>query len=992
MFSNMARSARTVIFILALMVSVNSSVFFANRTLLPITSTAALKQGTPYKYDGPRTEWTSAVDPYGSYNASHAYDLYSASVLRDGEIPYWNPYQGLGQPFLANYLSSVFYPVNFLHLILPNGYWDIVNVINWLLIALFTHAFLRLVGVDRVAALISSATIFGSGYAQIYVSMREVMAVAAWWPLLMYAVERCIQEPGWRHRHIVLALGVFCSIAGGQPEVTFVSLFSVLLYALTRAYGSGISFVNSIVAVLPGGLAGLLLATPIWLNFAEYAFFSAYSFHPAGEGVGLRHIRAESIATFFFPYIYGRLQTTPYGIISGWHWDISPGWFPALGIFFLMGAIGSLNRHRPPWLLFFLITSFVVFGKIWGFPILNEIGRLPIFDRTVYPRYAGFLLMIPFSAIAAYGAMSSAKWSLDHWKFHLRVWYAIVAVVFLVGIIPVWTVLSAHSFNSIEVRTFFLYSVLGLMWAIALPTALFIAKKRNPSQYVSYYFLSIVGILLQSVAYSSNGYSDNEYLILSLVAITCFLLFFLSFANSEKYYITHGNMCVGLVLIALIPIMASVFFEFGLPKRYDPLTKPPYLPVLERLQENNLYRAYSLDGSPFPNFSAPLHLANVTNLDALTITNSAEFSLRYLDAGTPPIWFAGNFSPRSEDTTAYGELRRNARFFELIGARYLVTDKSDPRQLAFDNVSPSASMIPRVLEKTIASTFISDQIVELREIEILLGTFGRVNPGTLVLSVFDGDARTLLRQSAVDTSQLKDNSFHKFSFPQIDSIKNKRIYMELKFTPSSKGSLVATYIHRVDDAEQFVFRIFDQKNPYESIYEDPETGIEIWENKSVGPRVFFAPFWGRVVSSKVALDRMVDSIDLRRKVWLESDEGPDLNEESHISAVGVGHLNEFRISPNDVWITYQAVIPGILTLTDSYAEGWRATVNGVDVPVLRVNGVFRGVKINKIGEVNVHFSYRPPYWTTSQRLALFGLAMLIAACLISFRRIGHGEA
>ena len=47
-------------------------------------------------------------------------------------------------------------------------------------------------------------------------------------------MERTIREPAWRWRHLVLAVGVYCTVTGGQPEVTFLSLLTALVYgALT---------------------------------------------------------------------------------------------------------------------------------------------------------------------------------------------------------------------------------------------------------------------------------------------------------------------------------------------------------------------------------------------------------------------------------------------------------------------------------------------------------------------------------------------------------------------------------------------------------------------------------------------------------------------------------------------------------------------------------------------------------------------------------------
>ena len=47
--------------------------------------------------------------------------LYTADRLRAGEIPLWNPLSGLGEPWLANAQSGVFYPPTLFFLILAPG-------------------------------------------------------------------------------------------------------------------------------------------------------------------------------------------------------------------------------------------------------------------------------------------------------------------------------------------------------------------------------------------------------------------------------------------------------------------------------------------------------------------------------------------------------------------------------------------------------------------------------------------------------------------------------------------------------------------------------------------------------------------------------------------------------------------------------------------------------------------------------------------------------
>ena len=68
-----------------------------------------------------------------------------------------------------------------------------------------------------------------------------------------------------------------------------------------------------------------------------------------------------------------------------------------------------------------------------------------------------------------------------------------------------------------------------------------------------------------------------------------------------------------------------------------------------------------------------------------------------------------------------------------------------------------------------------------------------------------------------------------------------------------------------------------------------------------------------------------------------------------------GRALKFELTPNTVSIRYRATGPGILTVTDTWADGWRARVDGRETAVLRVDGVFRGVQIEEPGVHDVVF-------------------------------------
>jgi uncharacterized membrane protein YfhO len=72
---------------------------------------------------------------------------------------------------------------------------------------------------------------------------------------------------------------------------------------------------------------------------------------------------------------------------------------------------------------------------------------------------------------------------------------------------------------------------------------------------------------------------------------------------------------------------------------------------------------------------------------------------------------------------------------------------------------------------------------------------------------------------------------------------------------------------------------------------------------------------------------------------------------------------------------------GLLVLADTYYPGWKAEVDGEEVPVERVDYLLRGVPV-PAGAHTVVFRYEPLSWTIGwvvSLLALLGLAVALVA-------------
>jgi hypothetical protein len=87
----------------------------------------------------------------------------------------------------------------------------------------------------------------------------------------------------------------------------------------------------------------------------------------------------------------------------------------------------------------------------------------------------------------------------------------------------------------------------------------------------------------------------------------------------------------------------------------------------------------------------------------------------------------------------------------------------------------------------------------------------------------------------------------------------------------------------------------------------------------------------------------------------------------------------------DVSVATRAPRRSLLVLTDSWFPGWKATVDGDEVPIERVDYLIRGVVV-PAGAHRVELSYEPASWRAGWIVSLLALIAILTTALIGWRR------
>ncbi len=230
---------------------------------------------------------------------TQALGVLSARGWLHGQVPWWNPYSGVGMPLGSEVQASTFFLPFVLLLPLPHGV-TLLKVAVQVLTGLGMLALLREMGLARLAALTGSLLAEFNGSFAWYAD-GPIMPVP-FLPWFLFGLERSAR--GGKGGVVVIAISLAYSIVAGFPETAYLDGLLALVWAgvlLSRAP------VTRVFAgrVLLGGTIGLLLAAPVTLAFLLSLPISFIGGH--ATSMATRHMVAGDAPMLLFPYVDGPL-------------------------------------------------------------------------------------------------------------------------------------------------------------------------------------------------------------------------------------------------------------------------------------------------------------------------------------------------------------------------------------------------------------------------------------------------------------------------------------------------------------------------------------------------------------------------------------------------------------------------------------------------------------------------------------------------------------
>ncbi len=155
--------------------------------------------------------------------------------------------------------------------------------------------------------------------------------------------------------------------------------------------------------------------------------------------------------------------------------------------------------------------------------------------------------------------------------------------------------------------------------------------------------------------------------------------------------------------------------------------------------------------------------------------------------------------------------------------------------------------------------------------------------------------------------------------------------------------------------------------------------VKVYRNRDVVPRAFVVHRAEVVDSPRQSLERILSpSFDFREEAVLEEELPRWVEPSAESTAEASAHVMDYQ--PNRVTIDVQTASDGLLVLTDTYAPGWKALLDGEPVPVYVADHAFRAVVV-PTGSHRITLVYQPRSFYAGAIITLLGLAAIGAVFL-----------
>ena len=321
-----------------------------------------------------------AIDPNVGF-ITQSLGHQAAIDLLHGHMPWWNYFEGLGQPLAGEMQSAALFPLTLLFALSSGLVW--FHVTLEVIAGISTYFLAR-----RLSMPIFMATVAGMLFALngTYAWLgNSVLNPVAFLPMLLLGIEMIIESApsmskrGWYIAAIALALSMYA----GFPEVAYFDGLFAGAWAILRLFAVPSEQRLRVLRRLGlGGLVGIVLSLPILVPFYDFMKVAFVGSHTAAV-LGVVRLPTQAISAFFDPYVYGTIFNST-NVPSVWG-EIGGYFGASICAVAIVGLFGSRHRALRIFLAVWTLVGLAGALDFLHFRVLWNL--IPLVSTAAFPRY-----------------------------------------------------------------------------------------------------------------------------------------------------------------------------------------------------------------------------------------------------------------------------------------------------------------------------------------------------------------------------------------------------------------------------------------------------------------------------------------------------------------------------------------------------------------------------------------------------------------------------
>lgn len=327
----------------------------------------------------------------------YPWKILARDIIKQGELPLWNPYNFSGSPLLANLQTAVFYPTMILFFLFSDPVaWTLSVFLQPFLASVFMYMYARTIGRSVWGSLLAGISFGFSFYMSVFLEYNTLGHVMVWLPFLLFCIELLQKRKSWMIS-ILFSVGVAFAGFAGHLQIFAGLIAFVLLYIWSLAWVSKrfrIAVYCTCLLLIGIGLTAIQMI-PTW----ELISLSARSNQSYDFLIHTLLLQPKELLLFFNPDMFGNPVSRTYSLAGSY-----PSRAVSIGLIGLFFAFLSLKRHMQKKQLFFVVMSSIILFFLLHTPFTEVFYRLPIpFVSTSSPTNFMFLLSFCLSLLAGWG-------------------------------------------------------------------------------------------------------------------------------------------------------------------------------------------------------------------------------------------------------------------------------------------------------------------------------------------------------------------------------------------------------------------------------------------------------------------------------------------------------------------------------------------------------------------------------------------------------------